>query len=370
MSVNTSIGSLTRRRSPSVDDWSDTPLETPNTRKHQRLDYAQLHSRGKTPSPAPVSTVSPNRRRLAPMARIQSLQPRAQLVSNIQPRPLFLPDREPILQPSRTVVEVTDPSNTQKTSGIAKHKWWWAYFTVQILDTRFHKGKTGTGDLVWNEHYKCKASQHCQFDRYADKLKSSTTALSDHITKYYHLTENHDPNSILSYQPRSASDIRTFVQEKDEPTFEDALLDWITYSNQPFTITECEYFPRMLRAVGYQGRIPKADAIKYKLEARISVVTAKIIDDIEKTATTVCLTLDGWKSKNNLSMLAINIRWLDHDFKRHQHCIEFIEVQGSYSGENLAILLLATLKQYNICHRLLTITADNASNNDTLCVYL
>lgn len=69
-------------------------------------------------------------------------------------------------------------------------------------------------------------------------------------------------------------------------------------------------------------------------------------------------------------MLAINIRWLDEDFRRHQHCIEFIEIQGSHSGENLASVVLTALKRHNMCHLLLTITGDNASNNDTLCVNL
>ena len=69
-------------------------------------------------------------------------------------------------------------------------------------------------------------------------------------------------------------------------------------------------------------------------------------------------------------MLAINIRWLDKDFRRHQHCIEFIEIQGSHSGENLASVVLTALKRHDMCHLLLTITGDNASNNDTLCVNL
>jgi hypothetical protein len=69
-------------------------------------------------------------------------------------------------------------------------------------------------------------------------------------------------------------------------------------------------------------------------------------------------------------MLAINIRWLDTNFKRHQHCIEFIEIKGTHSGENLAEIVLTALKRFKCCHRLFTITGDNASNNDTLCAYL
>jgi hypothetical protein len=69
-------------------------------------------------------------------------------------------------------------------------------------------------------------------------------------------------------------------------------------------------------------------------------------------------------------MLAINIRWLDGNFRHHQHCIEFVEIKGTYSGENLAEIVLAALQRFNICDRLFTITGDNASNNDTLCTHL
>lgn len=98
------------------------------------------------------------------------------------------------------VVEVVDPSNTsQKVSRITKHKWWWNYYTVRLLNTMFHKGRQGDGDVIWNEHYKCKVSSSCTFEQYANKLKSSTTALSEYIIKYYHLTEQHKPEDVLSY---------------------------------------------------------------------------------------------------------------------------------------------------------------------------
>jgi hypothetical protein len=55
--------------------------------------------------------------------------------------------------------------------------------------------------------------------------------------------------------------------EEENPTVEEALLDWITYTNKPFTVTECKWFTRMLRAAGFNGRILKSDVIRYKLEA-------------------------------------------------------------------------------------------------------
>ena len=122
----------------------------------------------------------------------------------------------------------------------------------------------------------------------------------------------------------------------------------------------------MIRAGGYSSWILKADAIRNNLEARIDYVFTQIIRDIDKSATTICVTLDRWTSKNRLPMFTINIKWLDEEFKRYQHYIEFVKIQGSHSRENLAYTVIIALKRIKSCHHLLTITGDNTSNNDTL----
>jgi hypothetical protein len=69
-------------------------------------------------------------------------------------------------------------------------------------------------------------------------------------------------------------------------------------------------------------------------------------------------------------MLAINGTWLGPNFEQYRACLEFIEIQGSHSGENLAATVFKTLKRLGLLQKLLTITSDNASNNDTLCRHL
>jgi hypothetical protein len=46
--------------------------------------------------------------------------------------------------------------------------------------------------------------------------------------------------------------------------------------------------------------------------------------------------------------------------------LEFIEIQGPYTGENIAGIVLEVLKELGISTKLITITSDNAGNNDTL----
>jgi hypothetical protein len=83
---------------------------------------------------------------------------------------------------------------------------------------------------------------------------------------------------------------------EDQPSFEEALLDWIVYTCQPFTVTKPTWFRRMMKAVGCTHFIPKGDAITNKLHARIAIVETELKDLLERTCSTIALSLDGWTS--------------------------------------------------------------------------
>ncbi|KAJ5900313.1 uncharacterized protein N7473_004383 [Penicillium subrubescens] len=70
-------------------------------------------------------------------------------------------------------------------------------------------------------------------------------------------------------------------------------------------------------------------------------------------------------------MLAINAHWMSPDFQQYRACIEFVEIEGNHSGEKLADIVATVLDRFHISDKVMTITADNASNNNTLhrCLY-
>jgi hypothetical protein len=53
-------------------------------------------------------------------------------------------------------------------------------------------------------------------------------------------------------------------------------------------------------------------------------------------------------------------------FQQYRACIEFVEIEGNYSRENLTNIVATVLERFYISNKVMTITADNASNNDTL----
>jgi hypothetical protein len=152
--------------------------------------------------------------------------------------------------------------------------------------------------------------------------------------------------------------------------FEDTLLDWIVYTCQPFTVTETKWFKSMMKAGNCQHKIPGADTVSSRLYTRLAPVEIELKALLEQTCSTIALSLDGWTSQNSLPMLAINGTWLGPNFQQYRACLEFIEIKVTYSGENLATIVYRTLKRLGILQKLLTITGDNAYNNDTLCRYL
>lgn len=71
-----------------------------------------------------------------------------------------------------------------------------------------------------------------------------------------------------------------------------------------------------------------------------------------------------------MSIIAVIGHWLTSHFEYKERVLEFSEIQGEHTGENLAESVENMLVELNIESKLLSITADNASNNEALCYYL
>ena len=57
-------------------------------------------------------------------------------------------------------------------------------------------------------------------------------------------------------------------------------------------------------------------------------------------------------------------------FQQYCACIEFVEIDRAHSGENLANIMATVLDWFYIPAKVMTIIADNVSNNDTLHRFL
>ncbi|SJL08910.1 uncharacterized protein ARMOST_12284 [Armillaria ostoyae] len=74
---------------------------------------------------------------------------------------------------------------------------------------------------------------------------------------------------------------------------------------------------------------------------------------------------DAWTSPNHCPYIAFTVHF-EHDGEPVSLLLDFIEVAKSHSGENLAEVFKKVLKDFGICDKILSITCDNATNNDTM----
>jgi hypothetical protein len=88
------------------------------------------------------------------------------------------------------------------------------------------------------------------------------------------------------------------------------------------------------------------------------------------TCKSIALSLDIWTSKNHLPILGIIGHWLTEDFLYRERLLEFIELQGIHSSENMAAAIWTMLSELDLQEKLITIMGDNASNNKTMALEL
>jgi len=58
--------------------------------------------------------------------------------------------------------------------------------------------------------------------------------------------------------------------------------------------------------------------------------------------------LDAWTSSNSIGFLGITCHYIDANWKLHDVLLDFIHLEGSHSGENLASVFLKCLEEKKI----------------------
>jgi hypothetical protein len=142
------------------------------------------------------------------------------------------------------------------------------------------------------------------------KLSGSNTALSQHI-EVYHKRQKDEGEGTTSSDQTKQTRLGKYLngQDSELPPFEDAIVDWIIDTCQPFTVTKSTKFKVIIKSTEHTRKIVKADTIADRVYKRLEVSKEDLIDLLDCTCTTVAISFDGWTSTNNLSMFAMNSKW-------------------------------------------------------------
>jgi hypothetical protein len=102
-----------------------------------------------------------------------------------------------------------------------------------------------------------------------------------------------------------------------------------------------------------------------RLQSTVKEDQHRILSSLPQHAK-LSIALDCWTSPFQQAFMAITGYFIDKDWNYREILLGFEPLQGTHSGPNLSTVLLGILQKYNIVDRVLAVTTDNASNNNTL----
>ncbi|KAJ6125923.1 hypothetical protein N7471_010416 [Penicillium samsonianum] len=294
-----------------------------------------------------------------------------------------IPDCELLPSESVSQVLVSQESSTDAGTSITNHvssrwckrpapatEWIWEYFETTAVDCPWVIKRTNKRRLVDREiccmHVDEKTGTRCDWHTSGSQRQNTTSNMKTHLAKH----DIYCPTS--SIQPaKKGPDIRSFMGGKQSLTHQEVLernaIRWIVTDMKAFTTVESPEFQQMFRDIpGIEPPFTSRHTLRDRIMQEFAIQRTNLKNELTLTCKTIALSLDIWTSQNHLPILGIIGHWLTDEFEYRERLLEFTELQGIHSGENLAIAVENMLIELSLEEKLISITGDNASNNEAM----
>lgn len=247
------------------------------------------------------------------------------------------------------------------------NKWLWNQFRTSPLPGKQWQPRRSQ-QLLEDREIQC---IHCGWKTTDSARATSTTNMKTHLAKH-NIFEKSDlkdlgeegssemkQHSIASmFQTRAECDTRALLEQN--------ILRWVVTDDVAFTAIESPAFQQIFKDLPGAPLPFSSRTVVRRIDSDFDRCRIQLINELAQTCSTIALSLDVWTSKNHKAILGVIGHWVSTDFRYQERVLEFSELAGSHSGENMAETLQRMLVELQIEEKLLTITADNASNNETL----
>ncbi|CAG8783464.1 8666_t:CDS:1, partial [Acaulospora morrowiae] len=186
-----------------------------------------------------------------------------------------------------------------------------------------------------------------------------TSNLRTHVINIHKI----DIPSILS-----SEDLATLFSQSGEHLLRETLVEWIVKDCLPFTTIESKSFHKLFEVIKkLEGNITisSASTIKRDLLEYYSVSKASLKEILGNNSSKISLTTDIWTSNSCKMFIGVTAHWLDNNWEIQSHIFDLVPFEGPHSGINIANTLISICEDFGITKKILDITVDNASNNNT-----
>ncbi|XP_063892271.1 E3 SUMO-protein ligase ZBED1-like [Helicoverpa armigera] len=160
-------------------------------------------------------------------------------------------------------------------------------------------------------------------------------------------------HSIKSVTPRGAE------------LYDEQLVRVIAKGCYPFSLVEDEEFKKFIYMLCPGYTLPTRKTLSQSLIPKICKKQEENVRRTMENANAVCLTTDGWTSDNNDSFIAVTAHYLKSTAdttKLQSNLLGCVEYNDRHTSQNLSEFLKNIMREWNIDHKVIAVTSDNAAN--------
>jgi len=147
-----------------------------------------------------------------------------------------------------------------------------------------------------------------------------------------------------------------------------AFAEMIIEDEEPFAKGEKPGFRKFMSVACPRFTLPSRRTCTRDCEQLYFEQKAKLKIFFQEQCNRVCLTTDGWTSHQQESYMTVTAHFIDKDWCLHKKIISFFKVKGK-KGDDIGKHLHKVLLEWGL-DKVMTVTVDNASANDSGVSYL
>ncbi len=141
-----------------------------------------------------------------------------------------------------------------------------------------------------------------------------------------------------------------------------AVFEWIILDMQPFKVVEGEAFRKMILKFDPKYQLPTRNTIKNFIIKSFNKRRENIKNYIKNISGKVALTTDIWTSLKNEGFLGVTLHFIDENWVLRHFTLDIFQFKGSHTGEAIANEIYKILVEFELEHKTIALTTDNASN--------
>jgi hAT family C-terminal dimerisation region len=250
--------------------------------------------------------------------------------------------------------------------------WLWDHFNVTEVNREWIVKRTGKRELTDRDircAYIYKTGAQCSWKTSDSQRQTSTSNMKLHLEKLHSIfaPRSQDTSGIQKAQPSIANLLTKKEALSPQELLEKNILRWIIDDKQAFTTIELPSFQQIFQDIpGITLPFRSRSTLKRRLIDSFDTQRQQLKEELAMSCKSIALSVDIWTSKNQLPILGVMGHWLTEDFLYKERVLEFTELQGIHSGENVATAIHTMLSELDLQEKLITITGDNAGNNETM----